>query len=340
MGSTIPARPIPARQVPAATGSPQAQKAPVPRAAVAGVRPVSAPVVAPVAARPTSVAAGVSKAVGVNIRVPKSVVLGNTNDLGEKWFRACLYSETDGRKTTTAAQFATPEETRIVLTRRKEQLSPLEDLTKAGYQFAEVTDEEGLVVCLTHPEAVWTDPTWVNNPNRTLIFDDATEGVNILLAGNEVIDGKAVRNRMRTYDAAGKTLRDIVRVGFRAPQNIIMTALANVKENPITNVERVAPALPPSMQALLLTELEYVFYIKKGLWRLFTSSKYETVSKMIDGREEEFKREIFAKSKMPFIYKDAGIFGIDEPLDLRVLWEKVKNAKAIAAKKGIVGRQK
>jgi hypothetical protein len=290
----------------------------------------------PIGPRPGAISTGVAKAIAPTLAWPKNVVLGNTNDLGTRWFRTMIYSETDARKSVTAARFGSPEEVRIVLTRRKEQLTPLEDLEQKGYQFAEVTDEAGLVACITHPEAGWTDPTWVKNPNRTLVIDDLTEGVYILLDSKEVIDGKQVKNRMRSYDAAGKVLRKLIQSSFRAPQHIIMTATEKIKENPRTGNDRVIPELPPSMMSMVTTELEYVFYIRKGVWKFFTTTKYETYKDRneLTGLEEEFTREVFAKNKLPLKYKDAKILNPEEAMDLRAIWLKILGAKTTAAAQG------
>jgi hypothetical protein len=281
----------------------------------------------PLGPRPGSISTGVQRAVSAAVTVPKSVVLGDTNDLGARWFRVMIYGETDSRKSVTAATtFAKPEDVRIILTRRKEQLTPLEGM---GYKFAEVTDEAGLVACITHPEAVWSDPTWVNNPNRTLILDDLTEAVGILLDSKDIINGHVVKNRMRSYDAAGKVLRSSVHTAFRAPQNIILTATEKIKENPRTGNDRVGPELPPSMMSMVTTELEYVFYIRKGVWKLFTTTKYEIYKDRneLTGVEEEFTREVFAKNKLPLRYKDAKILAPEEPMDLGAIWQKILGAK-------------
>jgi hypothetical protein len=268
-----------------------------------------------------SLSAAVNKAVAKTMPVPKGLKLMNTRDLSNGWFHACVYSETAARKTSTAAQFDTPENTRIILTRSEEQLLPLRDL---GYQAAAVSDAQALTFALSYPEQLW--PDWAARPNRTLILDDATEAVAMLLEDASEIDGKEVKDKRRSYGEAGDNLREIIKTIRRKPMNFIMVALAKVKENPLTNEESIRPDLPPSMLSMVLTELEYVFYIKTSNYKMLTERDFITV-KEIDpntNKERIFRREIFAKNKITLGNVGKQLVLKEEELDLRKFWNKVQ----------------
>ena len=268
-----------------------------------------------------SVSAGVSQANAKTV-ARKSIVLGDTNDLGEQRFRCMIYGPTSCRKTTTAALFGSAEETRIILTRRKEQLRPLEGL---GYKYALVDNADDLEAVVTHPESFWSDPTWTQNPNRTLVVDDLTEGVALLVDENVIIDGKETKDPRRSYNMAGKDLRQWIRLAWRAPQHLVLVCLEKTIVTPAG--ESISPDLPPSMKGMVTTELEYVFYIKTGLWRLLVERKKEQYEKTIEGKNETMIREIFAKNKQRYNptkpMAGNGIFGVDEPMALREIWRKI-----------------
>lgn len=254
------------------------------------------------------------------------IKFGNTRDLGQQFFRFMLYGPTNARKTFTAARFGTEEEVRIILTRAKEQLRPLE--ANFSYEYAEVDNSGDLEALILHPESFWTDPTWTTNPNRTLIIDDITEGVNMLVDDNSIIDDREVKDARRSYREAGKSVRTWIQLAFRARQHIGVVALERMKEIP--GGERITPDLPPSMQGMITTDLDYVFYIKTGLWKLIVDRKSETFEKLVDGKKDTLTRYIFAKNKQrynpvkPMVGN--GIFGPDEPMDLRKIWGKIVSA--------------
>lgn len=281
--------------------------------------------VVPTGPKPVSITTAVNAAQGAKRPVPKGLTLFNTRSLAAGYFHGCIYGETSARKTTTAAHFGTPEDARIILTRREEQLIPLRN---EGYEVACVKDADSLLFALKYPEQLW--PDWATNPNRTLVLDDATEGVAMLLEDASEIDGKEVRDKRRSYSKAGDDLREAVKTVLSKPMHFVMVALAKVRENGITQEERIAPDLPPSMQNLVLTELEFVFYIKKNMWKLATDTEYISVTRTNEatGKEETYKREIFAKNKLPFDLRGKGIVNKVEEMDLAKIWRKVKEGKA------------
>lgn len=268
-----------------------------------------------------SLTAAVNRVQGATMKIPKGLELFNTRELSASYFHACVYAETSARKTSTAAQFDTPENTRIILTRSKEQVLPLRD---KGYQVAAVQDAESLIFALTYPEQLW--PDWAQRPNRTLVLDDATEAVTMLVEDASEIDGKEVKDKRRSYSKAGEDLREIIKSIRRKPMNFIIVALAKVKENPLTNEESIGPDLPPSMLSMVMTELEYVFYIKTSSWKMLTERDFIMVKETDpnSGKEITFRRQIFAKNKITLGNIGKNLVLKEEDLDLRKFWNKVQ----------------
>lgn len=204
-------------------------------------------------------------------------------------------------------------------------------MRELGYDAALVENDDALLFALQHPEQLW--PDWAQRPDRCLVLDDATEAVAMLLEGAEdELASKSrsgeVRDQRRTYREAGETLRETVKIILNKPMHFVMVALAKVRENSLTNEERIGPDLPPSMLNLLLTELEYVFYIKKGAWYMITDTDYMTVTDTdADGKVKTFKREIFAKSKLPLNLVGKNILLRQEKLDLADIWRRIKTGK-------------
>ena len=280
------------------------------------------------AARPApvggSLTAGVNAALAKAKEPPKSLKLGRTGELqNHVHMHALLYSETSARKTTTAAKFGNRVNTRFIITRRSEQLIPLQNM---DYQYAEVQDADALLYALQFPERLW--PGWLESPDPTLVFDDATEGVQLLLEGHD--DEKDGR---RSYGLAGDDLRDAIRSLLRKQLNLIVVCLAKVKENALTTEERISPDLPPSMMNMVLAEFEFAFYINPQTYQ-FTTDKdffsYEGTDPNNPNKVKTFKRQIFAKHKISEELARATPKVIEkyEPMDLRALWNKVKAAEA------------
>lgn len=273
----------------------------------------------------------VRAATASRIPIPKGLSVFNTSELAGagSYIHGLVYGETSARKSTTAALFGTPENTRIVLTRRKEQLIPLQDL---GYTAACVEDSEALSFALMYPEKLW--PDWAAREDRVFVLDDATEAVAMLVEGAvNPATGEAFKDRRKSYTEAGSDLRDMLKNSLSKPQHFIMTALARVRENPITNEERIGPDLPPSMLQMLTTEMEFVFYINKRNWQFVTADdaiQFKDTDEQ--GKEKLYRREIFAKNKMSLAMakRTPPLIAKYEPMDLRGIWERVVRATAAA----------
>lgn len=273
---------------------------------------VSAPLPKP------NLAGAVNAAQGSKVPRPKSLTTFNTSKLTDGFFHGCIYGETDARKSTTAALFGSPEDVRIVLTRRPEQLKPLRN---KGYEVALVEDEAALNYALMYPEQIW--PDWAKRPDRTLVLDDATEAVAMLL------DSSDAKDQRRSYMEAGDALRAAIQSTLKKPQHFVMTALAKVRSNPITDEERIGPDLPPSMLGFITTEMEYCFYIDKKSWKFITQSLYTSIKGVDDkGKERIFLREIFGKNKLELELVGKGILAQREDMNLQTIWKKIKEGKA------------
>lgn len=259
---------------------------------------------------------------------PASLRAGNTNGLADQsFFRCVLYSETSARKTSTAASFAGPEFTRIILTRSEDQLLPLDG---GGYQYVHCPDGASLNYALRNPEALWPDWAAMADPlrQRTIVVDDITKGVNLLVEANSAKDA-----RMAYRDAQADLDKAIQSLG-RKPYNQILVALAKVKENSITNEEQVGPDLPPSMMNYVLAEFTAVLYVKVGQaaapWKMLTDRDtfaYEDTDPAT-GKVRSYRRTIFAKSKRSLMSVAKGpnpaAIQKEEPLDLAEFWRKCK----------------
>jgi len=276
----------------------------------------------------TTVAALAKNALGA---APKGIKDGNTADLDSSFLHAVLFSEYDGRKTTTAATFDDPEWVRIIGTRNEEQLTPVR---KRGYTYAIAHDEAELVWLLENAEKKW--PEWAGRPDpdkrRTLVLDDGTEGVQMLIEGNEIINGQVVKDARRTYRAAGTTLRDVlIRKTLRDPQNFIMTALARSDESPVTPSEQIyAPDLPPAMLKMVMVGFEMVLYIDKAKWKFRTRDYKETfqVEREIDNKKQivPLRRTVCCKIKPAL--EDAAEIKDLEDMTLQKLWCRVSGKRA------------
>lgn len=310
-------------QTPVVVGKITTPGAPAAKPPLPGIQKPPVPPAKPV----TTVAALAKTALGA---APKGIKDGNTADLDSSFLHAVLFSEYDGRKTTTAGTFDTPEWVRIIGTRNEEQLGPLR---KRGYVYAIAHDEAELVWLLENAEKKW--PEWAERPDpdkrRTLVLDDGTEGVQMLVEGNEIINGQVVKDMRRTYRAAGTTLRDVlIRKTLREPQNFIMTALARSDESPVTPSEQIyAPDLPPAMLKMVMVGFEMVLYIDKAKWKFRTRDYKETfqVEREIDNKKQivPLRRTVCCKIKPAL--EDAGEIKDLEEMNLAALWRRVSGKK-------------
>ena len=288
---------------------------------------VKNPTPAPTVAAPKPVGSATAT-MAARSPLPPSLTKGNTNLMDTQWFRVCLYSEYKARKTSTAARFSKPEDAFIVLTRSIEQLKPLEG---SGYDYAHCKDATALRYALMYPERVARDG-WATNQNRTLIVDDMTEAVSMLLTDARGGEDNTGFTRMRAHDRAGSELRDLLTSLRLKPQHLVVVALAKVRDNQITNEERVAPDLPPAMLNFVMTDLDHVFYINPKTWQLLTERHYFAYEDVdASGKKQNYSREIFASHKVPF-GKAGKVLQKYENLDLAAVWGKIRNGATTPTK--------
>lgn len=259
------------------------------------------------------------------ISIPKSVSGFNTDDDAESFFHFMLYADTNMHKTVLASQFGDPAETLIILTRSDEQVkTPLRGL---GYEVLRAPDGAALRYGLQHPEHWWAQKK-VENPKlrdlKFLLLDDATEGVNFL-----VEEGDSPDNR-KNYNEAGKELRSLLKLLRAKKIHLGIVALAKIKENQVTNKDRVGPDLPPSMLGMVGAEIEYCFYVEPETYNLLTDREWTTYTEEVDGKKKTYKVEVFAKSKLPLnlVGKQPPVIAKKERRGLREIWDAIQQAKA------------
>lgn len=267
----------------------------------------------------------------ISAKVPKGFTGGNTADLGEQFLHCLLYGEVDSLKTTTAAFFGGPERTLIASTRAKEQLIPLADYP---FRFARVENAEALTYALQFPEKAadaigW--PEWKDLPDRVLVVDDMTEGVNFIVEDNETNDeGKERKDGRQIYKGANDDLKEIIASLKRKPMHLIMTALAKVDVSTIANEETIYPDLPRGARARLTADLEYVLFAKKSNKKLLTTSSYLSFTKKNEfGKDVLGRREIFARNKLPqkLALLTPPFLPLEIPMDLKAMWAKIQAAR-------------
>jgi len=292
--------------------------------------------------QPSSIAAGVNAAVGAKMTVPKGIVGFNTKGLESGFLHCLLYGETDSRKTTTAAEFGGPERTLIILTRAQEQMLPLKN---QGYRVAQITDGAALSWALQFPDQLarhigfpeWADRLASPDGNAVLQIDDMTEGANQLVDENETTDdGRERKDGRQVYKAVNDNLRDLLISLKNRRMHTIFTALAKKYETPVANEEAMGPDLPTGARLLLTAELEYVLFMDKssfyggGQGKFITTPQYLQYKKKDDkGKEQIYKRELFAKIKLPkeLAMRMPPVLQPKEPMNLAQLWAKVQAAK-------------
>ena len=293
--------------------------------------PTAAPRLAATLAAPVTLP-GVTRS-SVVPKVPVSLKQGFTGDLKDSGFlHAIIYADTGMWKTVIAVTFDDAAHTLIITTRRPEQLIPVGEL---DYPYVEVTDADALEYALMYPEAIWANMR-TRRPAlgelRTLVLDDATEAVELLLEGarDDLEEGgREVKDRRRIYFRGKDSLRDLMKIVLRKPLNLIATAVAKVRENPITNEETVGPDLPPSMLGYIGAEFEFVLYIRPTDHKFTTDrDSFAFVGVDDQGKERTVRRNILAKTKLPLSVakRVPPVIAKYEDANLRAIWAKVQGA--------------
>ena len=294
------------------------------------------PSVAPVVSRPAAAAPTMAQqanrvavaAIPANILKRLQKQTFDTRDITSAWFHGIIYGPTDARKSTVAAKFGTPENTRIVLVRSKEQLIPLRSL---GYKAFIAETWEHVTYALTYPEAIWPEWTQANFPDRTLILDDITEAKDMALEENETMmrdDGSehVIKNPMLVVRGAKGDIREVVKAVLRKPMHFIIVSCAREWDQ-TKSQGRVEPDLPQSIANMVKTDFEFCFYILKSNWRFVTSeTRIASQRKNDKGKDEAYIQTIFAKHKVPEELEGGKVIRLQEPMDLRAIWNRIQAA--------------
>jgi hypothetical protein len=272
---------------------------------------------------PVSLAAQVNAAQAGKVTIPAGMGLGkSTENLESIWMRALIYGETNARKTTTAAEFGSPEDVRIILTRGEDQLLPL-----AGrpYKYEHCDNAMKFRFACMYPEKLW--PEWAGRANRILVIDDVSKAKDYLLDDNEFDEKGRKQNNMLVHREAKADMSGLTKSLFSKPMHVVMVAFASIYENPVTHEENVGPDVPPAISRMLTADFTFVLYIdkSKNMFRTndFRETYEDTDEKMV---KKTFTRIITAKHKIPKHLVGKGVVNDLEPLDLLKVWEKVRAA--------------
>lgn len=271
-------------------------------------------------------ASAVSAGVAAKVTVPPGLKLQPSYN--SDYFHGMLYSETGSFKTTTAFRFGGADRTFVVLTRSPEQLGPVSSL-KPHYCVAE--DSDALLFALQFPEKAADAsgfPQWKDRADRVLMIDDMTEGTALIVDENSTKDdGSKVKSGLKIYGGTKDDIRSAMISLKKKQMHLVMTALAEVFASPIDNDETIFPAMFKGARAVITAELEYVLYIKHETKKMLTDRSFLTYTKPdAQGKPVMTKRDIFAKSKVPFEFINSvpPFIKKEEELDLAAFWARIK----------------
>lgn len=278
----------------------------------------------PVTPQVAGIAAGVQAA---NIKnappPPAGLVSKSTGDIVSPWMRAIIYGETNARKTTTAAAFGTPENTRIIANLGEDQLIPLK---KKNYQYVMCDTFTKLNYAMLYPEKLW--PDWALRDDRVLIIDDLTKAKEMAIDDNEFSDSGNKQNNMIVHREAKGDVASWMKSLFARPLHLIGISTASIYENDLTHEENVTPDLPPGIRKLVTRDFSFCLYVDKAKWMFVTNDLRQTYMGVDEKmKAKSFTRVITAKRKLPVELEGKGIVNDLEPMDLRALWNKVLGAK-------------
>jgi hypothetical protein len=291
------------------------------------VKPVAALLTTPQAVKP-AVAAPIAPKVSPFVAKYGSRTQ-TTTEISSPWLRALLHGEIDSWKTTTAAHFGTPEQTRIILTRGVDQLIPI---INEGYKFLQAKNGSEFTEMMAFCDQIW--PDWAKHPEPVLVIDDITRGKDFILDDSRTNDaGVEVKDIRKVYGIAMEAIDAAFTALNRKPIHVILTALTKVKDNAITREEVVTPDLPPAIGGFIMSDYSFIFFLDKmrpAATRMLTSSDRISYQEY-DERQKQmvtYQRYFFARNKVPS--EQAGqVLAQREPANLRAAWEKVKAARKV-----------
>src|SRR6185312_7461843 len=207
-----------------------------------------------IAPKPASIAGAVTATQAQTSPVVASLAarVRNTSGLQSPWMRLLLHGMIDSGKTTAAAKFLPPENTRIICTRGEDQLISLRDM---GYTYIEVRDANEFQNAAIYCDQLW--PDWAKLPERHLIIDDVTKGKDML------IDNQDSPNMQKIYGGATSDMGLLFGSILKKPMHITLIALTKVDQRKEWKEEVIRPDVNPAMYNILAADSSYIFYIDK-----------------------------------------------------------------------------
>lgn len=320
---------------PTVPGPTSAQTSPVsaPTGGTAVSKPVSTAV--PGAPRPAVPVPLTQQVNAANARVSPMVSklaarTKSTFDINSPWARILIHGEIDSWKTTTAAHFGTPEQTRIILTRGEDQLLPI---INEGYQYVKVNDAAEFTEALSHCDHVW--PDWAKHPEPVLVLDDLSRAKDYVVAASKFYEAggqmKEYKDTRKIFGVAMGEFDAMFSLANRKPIHIIVTALSKVVEGKISLEETVMPDLSQGIGNLIMSDYSFIFFLNKKkpfASRLLTDMDSEAVTEYSETAKTNitYQRYYFARSKVPneMVGK---IIKKYEPANLRDVWNRVIAAR-------------
>lgn len=254
----------------------------------------------------------------------------STFDINSPWARILIHGEIDSWKTTTAAHFGTPEQTRIILTRGEDQLLPI---INEGYQYVKVNDAAEFTEALSHCDHVW--PDWAKHPEPVLVLDDLSRAKDYVVAASKFYEAggqmKEYKDTRKIFGVAMGEFDAMFSLANRKPIHIIVTALSKVVEGKISLEETVMPDLSQGIGNLIMSDYSFIFFLNKKkpfASRLLTDMDSEAVTEYSETAKTNitYQRYYFARSKVPneMVGK---IIKKYEPANLRDVWNRVIAAR-------------
>lgn len=318
----------------AAPKTAEAARAPhVGATAIVPPKPAVPATIAPRPATPQPLTASVNAAVAKTSPLVSRLAARtkSTFDLESPWLRCLIHGEIDSWKSTTAAHFGKPEQTRIILTRGEDQLQPI---INEGYKYLKVNDGEEFSEALSHCDAIW--PDWAKHPEPVLIVDDLTRAKDFVVSASKTYekDGKLVeyKDMRKVYGQALSEFDSVFTLANRKPIHIILIATSKVVEGKISLEETVAPDLSQGIGNFVMSDYSYIFFLNKKkpyTTRMLTQMDAEAVTEYDEQQKKTvtYQRYYFARHKIPHELVGKGLIKPYEPADLRAVWERVKAAK-------------
>ena len=288
--------------------------------------------VKPAVPRPASLVTQVGAAVArVSPMVSKLAArTRSTFDINSPWARILIHGEIDSWKTTTAAHFGTPEQTRIILTRGEDQLLPI---INEGYQYVKVNDAAEFTEALSHCDHVW--PDWAKHPEPVLILDDLSRAKDYVVAASKFYEAggqmKEYKDTRKIFGVAMGEFDAMFSLANRKPIHIIVTALSKVVEGKISLEETVMPDLSQGIGNLIMSDYSFIFFLNKKkpfATRLLTEMDSEAVTEFSETAKTNitYQRYYFARSKVP-AEMVGKVIKRYEPANLRDVWNRVLAAR-------------